>query len=172
MLYELLKKCISEIKDKILSLTSSKQDSQTVYWKENLLVPFSQRVTFGRNIDGYEVAEIIFTNAKTGEKKEIVNHRAAIVNFPGVIEDKRWTDFLGENCFADKYVHYRTSIEDYDDEKYIIYWCIQPDGRYWEDEDGFGGTSDCEITLYTFIDKEGNFTGPFQVYNVGSKYFL
>lgn len=111
-------------------------------------------------------------NAKTGEKKEIVNHKAAIVNFPGVMEDKRWIDFLGENCFEDEYVHYRTSIEDYDEEKYIIYWCIQPDGRYWEDEDGFGGTNDCEITLYTFIDKEGNFTGPFQVYNVGPKYFL
>ena len=50
----------------------------------------------------------------------------------------------------------------------IMLWEIQPDGRYWEDEDGFGGTSDAEVTLYTFLDENGDFTGPFRVYRIGA----
>ena len=46
---------------------------------------------------------------------------------------------------------------------------VQPDGMYWQDEDGYRGTSDEEVRLYTFLDSKGNFTGPFQIYNVGCR---
>ena len=48
-------------------------------------------------------------------------------------------------------------------------WQIQPDGRYWEDDDGFGGSPDEEVTLYAFLDEEGNFDGPFRIYQVGMR---
>ena len=35
-------------------------------------------------------------------------------------------------------------------------WQLNPDGRYYMDDDGFGMTNDVEIEIYGFIDKEGN----------------
>lgn len=34
-------------------------------------------------------------------------------------------------------------------------WEIQPDGRYWMDEDGFGMENSIELSLYTDLDNEG-----------------
>lgn len=51
-------------------------------------------------------------------------------------------------------------------------WEIQPDGRYWEDDDGFGGESDLEILLYTYLDDKGNFTGSFRTYSIGGEEFV
>ena len=35
-------------------------------------------------------------------------------------------------------------------------WQLNPDGRYYMDDDGFGMTDDVEIEIYGFIDKTGN----------------
>lgn len=43
-----------------------------------------------------------------------------------------------------------------------VNWCVQPDGRYWADDDGFGSTKDREIYLTAFIDKRANILIPFQ----------
>lgn len=37
-----------------------------------------------------------------------------------------------------------------------VSWQINPDGRYYMDDDGFGMTDDEEITLYGAIDRKGN----------------
>lgn len=49
----------------------------------------------------------------------------------------------------------------------LMVWEVQPDGRYWEDEDGFRGTSDPEVKLYSHIDTLGCFSAPFRLYQVG-----
>lgn len=36
-----------------------------------------------------------------------------------------------------------------------VSWELNPDGRYYMDEDGFGMTDDEEITIYGYIDREG-----------------
>lgn len=36
-----------------------------------------------------------------------------------------------------------------------VSWQINPDGRYYMDEDGFGMTDDEEITIYGYIDRNG-----------------
>ncbi len=41
-------------------------------------------------------------------------------------------------------------------------WQLNPDGRYYMDDDGFGMTDDEEIEIYGFIDKEGNVLVKFQ----------
>ena len=131
--------------------------------------PFSQWYTYGTRTDlqNGETAEITFTNKETGEKKTIVNKAGLICNFPGFATEKIWTQYLiGE--MPSPTVHYRTDIERYNDEKYIMIWEIQPDGRFWADETGFGSENDSEIRLYTFIDKNGDFTDPFKVYNIGN----
>ena len=43
-----------------------------------------------------------------------------------------------------------------------VLWQLNPDGRYYMDEDGFGMTSDEEITVYGFIDSEMNVLVKFQ----------
>ena len=35
-------------------------------------------------------------------------------------------------------------------------WQLNPDGRYYMDDDGFGMTDDEEIEIYGFIDTKGN----------------
>lgn len=44
----------------------------------------------------------------------------------------------------------------------LAVWTVQPDGIFYGDEDGFGVTSDQEITLYAYVDREGQMLVPFQ----------
>lgn len=39
---------------------------------------------------------------------------------------------------------------------------VQPDGLYWEDEDGFGMEDNVEINLCAKFDKNGQFVTKFQ----------
>ena len=43
-----------------------------------------------------------------------------------------------------------------------FFWMVQPDGRYWEDEDGFGAEKNIEIELLAKFDKNGKFVTKFQ----------
>lgn len=36
-----------------------------------------------------------------------------------------------------------------------VSWQINPDGRYYMDEDGYGMTNDEEITIYSYVDRAG-----------------
>lgn len=40
---------------------------------------------------------------------------------------------------------------------------INPDGRYFADEDGYGMTDDEEITLVGYIDRRGKAVGKFSL---------
>ena len=44
-------------------------------------------------------------------------------------------------------------------------WQLNPDGRYYMDDDGFGMTYDEEINIYGFIDTEGKVVVKFQTIN-------
>ena len=44
-----------------------------------------------------------------------------------------------------------------------VEWQLNPDGRYYMDDDGFGMTPDEEINIYGFIDTEGKVVVKFQV---------
>ncbi len=52
---------------------------------------------------------------------------------------------------------YNVNISDYVDGACCFCWEIQPDGRYWADEDGFGMENEEEIWLYALLDREGQF---------------
>lgn len=43
-----------------------------------------------------------------------------------------------------------------------VIWQLNPDGRYYMDDDGYGMTSDEEVNIYGFIDKEANVIVKFQ----------
>lgn len=49
-----------------------------------------------------------------------------------------------------------------------VSWQINPDGRYYMDEDGYGMTDDEEITIYGFIDKNAKVLVKFR--NINENY--
>ncbi len=46
-----------------------------------------------------------------------------------------------------------------------VSWQLNPDGRYYMDDDGFGMTDDEEITIYGFIDRQMNVVVKFKYIN-------
>ncbi len=46
-----------------------------------------------------------------------------------------------------------------------VRWQLNPDGRYYMDEDGFGMTDDVEVNIYGFIDREGKVVSKFRFIN-------
>ncbi|MCD8217278.1 MAG: hypothetical protein LUD01_04410 [Clostridiales bacterium] len=96
-----------------------------------------------------------------GEKliRQITDTEGSFLDFPGV-EHGKWEDEL-KFPFQDTarfVVRFREFGEDGLAE---IIWMVQPDGRYWADDDGFGMENDMEIELCAKIDKTGQFVTPF-----------
>lgn len=122
--------------------------------------PLTQWETFGGGKPVY------FIDESRGIQKLIVDSNGNIRNFPGFAQEDLWVSQV-DPCYLKPLIRFCTSFERRGG-RLIMLWEIQPDGRYWEDEDGFGGTSDAEVTLYTFLNENGDFTGPFRVYRIGA----
>lgn len=54
-------------------------------------------------------------------------------------------------------------INEFKDGVASVSWTLQPDGRYYADEDGFGMEDDEEIDFTAFIDQSANILIPFQL---------
>ncbi len=52
--------------------------------------------------------------------------------------------------------HYPTFVHSFSNGVAEVSWQLNPDGRYYMDDDGFGMSDDEEITVYGFIDSEMN----------------
>lgn len=59
--------------------------------------------------------------------------------------------------------HFPTLIRRFHNGEAEVSWQINPDGRYYEDEDGFGMTDDEEIALIGKIDRTGEVTERFRL---------
>ncbi len=128
---------------------------------------FSQMTTFGDHLYRHkgEIAEIIMENTRTGIQKTIVDDAGMIVDFPGFAYPNLVS--LYNDGVPSGRIRFRSDISKLG-EQYALVWQIQPDGRYWEDDDGFGMTSDDEIDLYARFDETGHFTEAFHLYSIGS----
>lgn len=131
----------------------------------------SQWTTFGNHFYRYqgEVAAVEFVNEEYGIRKLIVDDNGYIQNYPGVENPEVWLDAWESERELRPQICFRTDFTRMKDNTILMVWEIQPDGRYWEDEDGFGGEPDLEILLYTYLDEKGNFTAPFKAYKIGSR---
>jgi len=127
----------------------------------------TQRVVFGMHLyrQSGEDSTVYFVDEQRGIRRKLVDTDGNILDFPGIIQEDFWVKEVSANALRPQ-IRFRTSFEKRND-KWIMLWQIQPDGRYWEDEDGFGAENDLEVTLYTYVDADGRFTGPFRVYEVG-----
>lgn len=128
-------------------------------------------VTFGAHIyrQKGEKASVTFTNDRLGIRRLIVDEAGAIRHFPGVSPEAR---ARLDGVDLTPRVRFRTSFARKWDGCILMLWQVQPDGRYWADDDGFGMESEEEITLCARIDARGEFTGPFELYAIGHKQYF
>lgn len=61
--------------------------------------------------------------------------------------------------------HFPTFIHEFKNGMAKVSWQINPDGRYYMDDDGFGMTDDEEITIYGYIDHKGKVVSKFHAIN-------
>lgn len=129
----------------------------------------TQTVVFGMHLyrSKDEDSSVVFVDENRGVRKMLVDTYGRIQNFPGIVEEDFWTKEISSGDLKPQ-IRFRTSFEKREN-GWIMLWEIQPDGRYWRDDDGFGMENEEEITLYTFVDMDGCFTGPFRIYRVGSQ---
>lgn len=66
--------------------------------------------------------------------------------------------------------HFPTNIRKFENGVAEVEWKINPDGRYYEDDEGFGMTDDIEIAIFSYIDRTGKALVKFR--NVNKKYDL
>ncbi len=113
---------------------------------------------------------VIFTNEEKGIVKQIVDNNGNIADFPGI----EYTDKLSEEIDKSSIkptVKYEASFEKVDGDKIMMVWTVRPDGRYWADSWGFGAEDYESLSLYTYIDSDGNFTTPFKLYRIGYAFY-
>lgn len=115
--------------------------------------------------------EVILIDNNTKKKTTVITKNGEFTKFPGIRCEDFWTRFIGDGSL-DPVVRYRTEFDQTENKRWLVLWTVQPDGRYWADDDGFGGNSDPEILLYSYLASDGGFTNPFQVYRVGVKNFF
>ena len=132
----------------------------------------TETVVFGmhRYRHAGEDSTVYFVDENRQIRKKLVDVNGRILRFPGIIREEFWAKEVSANALQPQ-IRFRTSFEKREG-KWIMLWQIQPDGRYWEDEDGFGAEKDLEVTLYTYVDENGDFTGPFQIYRLGSHCYV
>lgn len=96
--------------------------------------------------------------------RAVLDEAGTIRNFPGIVEDERWTNKrrIGQ-CYD---VRFEAQFYALENDEHLMLWMIQPNGWYWVDEDGFGFSGDSSITLYTVIDRNGGFLKEFELFSI------
>ncbi|MBE6991972.1 MAG: hypothetical protein E7430_05280 [Ruminococcaceae bacterium] len=127
--------------------------------------PFTRWYTYGNHMyrTATERADVEFVNEATGKRVLLVDNDGYIQNFPGIVKGD-WTKLLTTQKNLKPQIRFRSEFSKISDDRYMMLWQVQPDGRYWADDDGFGMENDVEIHLYAYIDKDGNFEAPFRIY--------
>lgn len=108
---------------------------------------------------GYHPVNIVLKNSN--DKKcnyRITDKLGNFVKFPGV-EKGNWEKELEGEFYAA--VRFTFSVSKFVDGISHVIWLLQPDGRYFEDEHGFGGENCSEIILYSAMNTKGEFIRPF-----------
>jgi len=58
--------------------------------------------------------------------------------------------------------HYPSFIYPFQNGRAEVQWQLNPDGRYYMDEDGYGMTDDVEVNIYGYIDRAGKVVEKFK----------
>lgn len=129
----------------------------------------SQWITYGNHLyrGPREIAEVIFFSKSKDIRKTIVDNNGVIINFPGIAEPEKVHQYIECDTIY-PVIRFETVFERTSKDRILMIWEVQPDGRYWDD-DGFGSDNSLEVCLYTHLDSNGNFTGPFRLYSINGR---
>lgn len=150
------------------SVQPNERHNMTAQPKIPELYPFTQWFAYGDPMYGIASNELVveFVGEKTGRRTAIIDEKRAIQNFPGIENEEKIREMLGEGSLM-PYNSFGVEFRTMGDDRYQMIWEVQPDGQmFWQDEYGFGGTSDAEIKLSAIIDQQGRFATPFVLYSV------
>ena len=127
----------------------------------------TRTVVFGMHLyrQKGEDSTVFFVDEQRKIRKKLVDTDGNFLRFPGIVQEDFWVKEVSANALRPQ-IRFRTSFEKRNN-RWILLWQIQPDGRYWEDEDGFGAENEEEVILHTYIDENGDYTGPFRIYSIG-----
>ena len=110
-----------------------------------------------------DTKELLLVNEATGSKIRLVDDFGSIVHITTEDIDFERINQLESSFNAEKlWARYYYGVERYQEGVAMITWTLYPDGRYFADEDGFGGEGGEEVNIYGFMDKEGKILIPFR----------
>ena len=104
-------------------------------------------------------------NKTIGKVRQIASHRQ-LVGFPDKEIDFETLDKIPNSHNAHSRSINYAHINRWDNCQnglIALSWMLYPDGRYFEDEDGFGGEDNDELTVYCVMDEDLNVVRPFTV---------
>ena len=108
---------------------------------------------------GYHAVDICLKNERKRDFcRKITQSDGSFVSFPGIVHGD-WEKKL-DMVFC-PVARFQNGLSPFKDGKAEFRWVLQPDGRYFADEDGFGAENYVEIWLHSYIDENGCFTEPF-----------
>lgn len=110
-------------------------------------------------------SRILLVNKKTKEAWELLtaNGRFSFWDASAVEIASTFTlPYKSQRNAVEQRAPYYFGINEFKDGVAYVSWTLQPDGRYYADEDGYGMTDDEEINFYAFIDAKANVLVPFQ----------
>lgn len=110
-------------------------------------------------VGGYYPSEMTLYKGDEELVSELTMQHGWIIDFPGVCPGK-WQKELGE-CEPEPYTSFVARVWHFCDGYACFEWMVQPDGRYYTDEYGFGAERDEEVTLYALLDEKGRFVTKF-----------
>lgn len=132
----------------------------------------STYVTFGMHAyrTKNEDCSVYYIDNTRGISRMVIDQNGQFCDFPITVTEDFWKAYLRDPGALKNQIRFRTSFEKMNG-GFVVLWTVQPDGRYWADADGYGATSDVEITLYSFLDTNGVICAPFRIYRLGTESF-
>lgn len=114
--------------------------------------------------------EIVLENSNINKRILIKNKDHILMNIQLEDIDFDKVDLLENAHNARRLIaRYDFGIDPFINGVALVWWTLYPDGRYFEDEDGFGGEACNETTIYAYMDKLGKIIIPFQGMNSEDK---
>ena len=107
--------------------------------------------------------KVTLINEATKEKIVLVDDQGHLVRFTKADIDLEQVNRMENSFNAAKLIApYGFYVDPFKNGVALVSWTLYPDGRYFEDEDGFGGENCNETTVYGYIDIHGIMMIPFQ----------
>lgn len=108
-------------------------------------------------VGGYKIVETELLKDRVSVKK-ITDEHGYFLEFPGLVDGPWRKKVIGS---VKPRVDYVANIYEYRYGFALFSWMVQPDGRYAEDETGYGADKEDEVVLYSYINRKGEFVTPF-----------